>query len=108
MSVNNIEPEKQKNAHIKWDTTGKKGTHEITVLIEDVNPEDLANQNNMASGILVVKESDQNPGEPPGPSEEPNHPPVINKFTAEPPSILLGSQCTLPKRRGNISDNCNS
>lgn len=81
-----------KNAQIQWDTTGKKGSHTITVLIEDVVPEEENTQNNLANGTIEVKEYEPPPQPPP---EQTNHPPVITEFTAEPDTVLIGGSCTL-------------
>ncbi len=89
--VHTIGPGSYKNANVVWDTTGKEGIHEISVLIEDVEPDEENVQNNVDSMEIEVKEPGQEPEQPP----PENHPPVIVEFTAEPPTIPVRGSCTL-------------
>jgi hypothetical protein len=78
--------------YTEWDTTGKIGSYTITVIIEDVVPEEENTQNNVASKNIEVKKYEQ----PHPPPEEPtNHPPTIMEIIVEPANVLIEESCTI-------------
>ncbi|UCE36952.1 MAG: VCBS repeat-containing protein [Thermoplasmata archaeon] len=87
-----VPAESDKITHIEWDTTDKKGSHIITILIDDVVPEEEETENNMESKNIEVREYEEPPHQPP---KDPNNAPFITEFTCEPSNILVGGSCTL-------------
>jgi hypothetical protein len=91
IDIYDIVPQGIRSVHLDWDTTGKIGDHSIIVRIENVMPKESTTHNNRATRSIEVVKKD--PGGPP--PEDPNNPPDIMEFTAEPWSILAGETCIL-------------
>jgi hypothetical protein len=85
-----------------WDTTGKKGNNTITVFIENVEPAEGNNQNNVVSVDIEVG-YEEAPSFPP--QEGPiNHVPVITEFSAEPKTVSMGESSTLTVHAEDADD----
>ncbi|UCE75190.1 MAG: VCBS repeat-containing protein [Methanomassiliicoccales archaeon] len=56
--IYDISPGNEKTAQVQWDTSGKGGSHIISVIIEEVQPQEENNQNNQDEKEITVKVPD--------------------------------------------------